>query len=85
MFVSRLFVCIAAQPRGGHATGPVSTAAYLRLVIGNPVADFELHHLAFAIRTIENEGGIQGVGRFLVVLEHKMSAHGGHRYREANT
>src|SRR5713101_7123034 len=47
----RLFVWSGAESRGGHSTGPVSTGAYLRL---------------------------------LIVLEHKVSAHGGHTRREAN-
>src|SRR6266581_1781155 len=35
----RLFVWSGAESRGGHSTGPVSIGAYLRLVIGDPVAD----------------------------------------------
>src|SRR2546428_3075313 len=80
----RLFVWSGAESRGGYSTGPVRTGAYLRLVIGDPVADFEFHHFALAVRTIEIEGCIQDIGRLLIVLEHKVSAHGGHTYREAN-
>src|SRR6266436_1415867 len=80
----RLFVWSGAESRGGHSTGPVSTGAYLRLVIGDPVADFEFHHFALAVRIIEIEGCIQDIGCLLIVLEHKVSAHGGHTYREAN-
>ncbi len=53
-------------------------------MIGDPVADFELHHFAFAARSIETERGMQGVGCFLVVVEHEVSTHGGHGDREAN-
>src|SRR5258708_17160877 len=53
LFVSRVFFCVGGEARGGHTTGPVSASADLRLVIGDPVADFELHHLALAVRTIE--------------------------------
>src|SRR3989442_11790777 len=80
----RLFVWSGAESRGGHSTGPVGTGAYLRLVIGDPVADFEFHHFALAVRIIEIEGCIQDIGCLLIVLEHKVSAHGGKTYREPN-
>src|SRR6266446_5158234 len=76
----RLFVWSGAESRGGHSTGPVSTGAYLRLVIGDSVADSELHHFALAVRIIEIEGCIQDIGCLLIVLEHKVSAHGGHTF-----
>src|SRR5260370_25488797 len=80
----RLFVWSGAESRGGHSTGPVSTGAYLRLVIGDPVAAFEFHHFALAVRIIEIESCIQDIRCLLIVLEHKVSAHGGHTYREAH-
>src|SRR5258708_9911876 len=82
LLLGGLFVCAGDEPRGGHAAGPVRVGAYLRLVIGDPVADCEFDHLALALRTHETEGGIQSIGRLLVVLEHKVSTHGGHRHRE---
>src|ERR1700680_3513478 len=84
LFVGGLFACRGGQSRGRHAAGAVRASADLRFVIGDPVADFEVHHFALAIGSIENEGGIQGIGRFLVVVEHKMPAHRGYRYRKAN-
>src|SRR6266516_4896497 len=85
LYACWLFVWSGAESCGGHSTGPVSTGAYLRLVIGDPVADFEFHHFALAARIIEIEGCIQDIGCLLIVLEHKVSAHGGHTYREANS
>src|SRR5207245_10657248 len=35
----RLFVWSGAESRGGHSTGPVSTGAYLCLVLRDPVPD----------------------------------------------
>src|SRR6267142_419104 len=81
---SRLFVCFGGQSRGGHTTGPVSAAAYLHFVIGDPVPDCDFHHLALALRAIETESGIQGVWCLLVVVEHEVSTHSRHGYREAD-
>src|SRR5258708_13256318 len=82
LLLGGLFVCAGDEPRGGHAAGPVRAGASLRVVIGDPAADCEFDHLALALRTHETEGGIQSIGRLLVVLEHKVSPHGGHRHRE---
>src|SRR5580704_8304720 len=84
LFVSRLFVGIGGKAGGGNRAGAVSAAADFRFVVGDPVADFEFDHLALALRRVETEGGIQRIGSFLVVVEHKVSTHRGGRYREAN-
>src|SRR5260370_33375060 len=70
---------------GRHSAGYIGARADLRFVIGDPVADFELQHLAPPIGGIETERGIQGVRRLLIVLKHEMSACGGDRRREPNT
>src|SRR5258708_2820806 len=66
LLVSRLFVCIGAESRGGYTTSAVSTGADLGLVVRDPVPDFEFHHFALASRTLETEGGIQCIGRLLI-------------------
>src|SRR5260370_12417486 len=81
LLVRRLFAC-RVESRGGHTASAVSTGADLRLVIGDPVADFELHHLALAVRTIETAGGIQGIRCLLLVLEPHVSAHCPHTHPE---
>src|SRR5207247_11106568 len=43
-----------------------------------------LYHLALAIGTIETERGVEGIRRFLVVLEHEVSTHGVDRCGEPN-
>src|SRR6266446_41396 len=79
-----LFVCIGGESRGGHTTGTVSAGAYLGLMVGDPVADFEFHHLALAPRNLETEAGIQSIGCLLVVIEHEVSTHGRHGRGEPN-
>src|SRR5690242_419575 len=37
-----LLAGIGGESRGGHATGTISASSNLRLVVGNPVANFEL-------------------------------------------
>src|SRR5690242_10175985 len=53
-----LFACIGSESRGGHAASAVSASSYLRLVVGDPVANFELHHPALALWTLETEAGV---------------------------
>src|ERR1700722_1887352 len=84
LFVSRLLVGICGNTSGGYGAGAVGAGADFRFVVGDPVAGFEFHHLAFPLRRVETEGGIQRIGGFLVVVEHKVSSHRGGRYREAN-
>ena len=40
-------------------------------VVAHPVAHFEFHHLLLAV-LVEFEGAVQGVGRFLIVVEHEL-------------
>src|SRR5438477_362957 len=54
----------------------VRAGAYLRLVVGDPVADFEFHHLALAACPLETEAGVQSIGRLLIVIEHEVPTHG---------
>src|SRR5579862_2007292 len=49
------------------------------LVVADPVAHFELQHLAFPY-AVELERTIQRVGRFLIIIEHEMPAHAGRLY-----
>src|SRR5689334_9902154 len=39
-------LCIGRESRGGHPASAVSASSYLRLMVGDPVANFELHHPA---------------------------------------
>src|SRR5450631_377315 len=80
--VGRLFFCGlfgggGAQACRRHAAASVSAGADFGFVVGDPVADFELHHFAFAVLCFDDEGGVQGVRSFLVVFEHEVAADGG--------
>src|SRR5215469_3046989 len=72
--------------RGCRQTGRRKTAlaelTNLGLMIGDPVAHFELQHLPLAVGGIELETAIQNVRCLLVVVEHYVSAHCGHFGRE---
>ena len=54
-------------------------------MIGDPVTDFDLHHLALLVGVLEVEGRVQHIGCFLIVVEHEVPAHCGNLDREANT
>src|SRR5580700_1077601 len=58
LFVSRLFVGIGGDAGRGNGAGAVSAAADFRFVVGDPVADFEFHHLTLAWRRVETQGGM---------------------------
>src|SRR4029077_17771050 len=85
LLAGRLLRRRGSESGRGHAASTVRAGAKLRLMIGDPVADLQLHHLPLAARTLEAKRSIQSIWRFLVVVEHEMSAHGGNRYREAHT
>src|SRR5579862_542054 len=46
------------------------------LVVGDPMADLELHHLTLAIREVEFKCAAECVRCLLVVVKQKVSAHG---------
>ena len=72
-----VFFAGAVSPAGRDGAGSVRAGADFSFVIGDPVADFELHHFALAVCIVEIIDGVQNVGSLLVVLEHEMAAHGG--------
>src|SRR5579859_385809 len=53
------------------------------LVVGNPMADFELQHRALPTRRIKLERTIQSIGSLLVVIEHEVAPDGGYLGRES--
>src|SRR5580658_1145066 len=55
-FFGGLFAGVGGESRGGHAAAAIRAGADFGFVIGDPVADFQLHHFAFAIGAFENEG-----------------------------
>lgn len=72
------------EPRRRDGIAAVRAGADFGFVVGDPVADFELHHFAFAIGSVEIKRGAESVGRFLIIVEHEMVAHGGDGNREAD-
>ena len=54
-------------------------------MIGSPVADFDFHHLALLVGILKVERRVQHVGRLLIIIEHKVTAHRRNLNREANT
>src|SRR6267143_7051365 len=61
------------------------TAADAGFIVRDPMPNFELHHLAPAVRLIEFEDAVECVRRFLVVIEHEVAADRGDAVRERDT
>src|SRR5262245_12214610 len=55
------------------------------LVVGDPVPYLDLHHLAAAVRSVKFEDAAECVRRFLIVIEHEVTADRRHAVRERDT
>src|SRR5215470_448397 len=53
----------------------------LGFVVGDPVTDLKLHHLAFSIRQVKLKRAIERVRRLLVIIKDKVAADGGYPIR----
>src|SRR5579885_404031 len=51
-------------------------------MIGDPAAHLKFNHLAASVRHVILERAVQDVRRLLVVIEHKLAAHGGNPVRK---
>src|SRR5262249_47794829 len=60
-----------------RSTGARRRRRYRGFAIRHPVANPQLHHLSFA-GLVEFEGAVQGVGRFLIVIEHEVPTDSAH-------
>src|SRR2546426_11135637 len=69
----------------GVATPEQAALTDLGFVVGDPVTDFEFHHLAFAIRQIELKSAIERVRSLLVIIKRKVATDGGDPIGELNT
>ena len=72
------------QSRSRHPTGPISACANLRFMIGDPMANFQFHHLALAAGSLKTECRVKRIGCLLVIIKHKMPTHGGDRNGESD-
>jgi len=85
VFVARREVAIrSVKDVADRVVAIEETAADAGFVVRDPMPDFDLHHPATAVRLVEFEDAVQGVGRFLVVVEHEVAADGGHPIRESD-
>src|SRR5262249_43064903 len=75
----------SAQPGSRYPLTLVNSGPDLRFMIRDPRPNFEFHHLAFAVRTIEVIRGGQYIGSFLVVVKEKMATHCRDHCRKANS
>src|SRR5206468_10264003 len=75
----------SAESGGRHTTALVKPTPDLRLMIRDPGPNFQFHHLALAVRTIEIKCGVQHIGSLLVVVKKKMASHRGDSCRKANS
>ena len=80
-----LLAAIARQPCRRDSARAIASCANLRPMIGDPVAHFELHHLALAARRVKVVSRVQDVRRLLVIVKHEVPAHRRDHHREAHT
>src|SRR5262249_8218879 len=62
---------------GRNAAGTIGPSTDFGFVVGEPMADFDLHHLRFAVGGFEHVGGVERVWRFLIIIVHEVRADGG--------
>src|SRR5882672_8628535 len=85
VFVARGEVPVRSVKDGADGiTAIEQTAADAGFIVRDPMPNFELHHLASAIRLIEFEDAVERVRRFLIVIEHEMAAGRGDAGREGD-
>src|SRR5438128_12613034 len=83
VFVARGEVSVRSVKDGADGIAAIEhTAADAGFIVRDPMPNFELHHLATAIRLIEFEDAGERVRRFLVVIEHEVAAGRGEAVRE---
>ena len=75
VFVPDREVALGAVEDCADGVAGLAALADAGFVVGHPVAHLEFHHLLLAA-LVEFEGGVQGVGRLLVVVEHEVAADG---------
>jgi len=85
VFVARGEVSVRSVEDGADGVVAIErTARDASFIVRDPMPNFELHHLASAIRLIEFEDAVERVRRFLIVIEHEMAAGRGDAGREGD-
>src|SRR5882672_104711 len=86
VFVARGEVSVRSVKDGADGIAAIEhTAPDAGFIVRDPMPNFELHHLASAIRLIEFEDAVERIRRFLVVIEHEVAAGRGDAVRARDT